>query len=78
MELDADDFPFSRDIAAEGVSHFGYWTFNNGFGLIDSLGCTLYDHTSGTATSSSDEGEEQRIEAGKALLQKTFMEIKQL
>ncbi len=78
MGLNADDFLFSRDIAADSVSHFGYWTFNNGFGLIDNCGCTLYDHTSCLATSSSKEGEQQRVEAGKALLQRTFMEIKQL
>lgn len=78
MELPADDFVFSRDIAAGDVSKFGYWTFNNGFGLIDSRGWTIYDHATSEAVSSNGEGEQQRLEAGKALLQRTFKEIKQL
>lgn len=78
MGIAHDDFTFSRDISRGDASHFGYWTFNNGFGVIDAEGVTLYDHTTLSILSDVGEGGERRLEQGKALLQKTFMEIKQL
>lgn len=78
MGIAHDDFTFSRDVSRGDVSHFGYWTFNNGFGVIDKEGVTLYDHTTLTTLSDVGEGGERRLEQGKALLQKTFIEIKQL
>lgn len=78
MGIAHDDLTFSRDVSRGDVSHFGYWTFNNGFGVIDTEGVTLYDHTTLSTLSDVGEGGARRLEQGKALLQKTFIEIKQL
>lgn len=45
LGLPHDDFRFSRDIMCPEVPHFGYFTFNNGFGVVDSIGATVFDCT---------------------------------
>lgn len=78
MSLPHDDFPFSRNIASADASHFGYWTFNNGFGVADSEGITIYDCDSNEVLYSTGDNAESRIERGKAMLQTTFRHIKEL
>ena len=78
LGIEHDDYLFSRDVASSMSSHFGYWTFNNGFGIIDSLGTTIYDHTAGMILREEDDDEHRRLRHGKAMLQRTFMEIKNL
>lgn len=73
-----DDFAFSRDISRGGTTRFGYYTFNNGFGVVDSLGATIYDCTSDTTLADTGTAGAQRTERGKAVLQKTFSEIRRL
>lgn len=75
-----DDFLFSRNASLSSVSHFGYWTFYKGWGIIDEHGSTLYDCTTNRAI--ENQGEEgvveSRINHGKVILQKTFEVIKNL
>lgn len=78
MSLSHDDFPFSRDLSRGGASRFGYWTFNDGFGIIDSSGATVYDCTSDTIVGSRGSSDSLRLVRGKALLQKTFERIRAL
>lgn len=78
LNIEHDDYVFSRDIASSRSSRFGYWTFNNGFGIIDSLGTTIYDHTSGMLLRDDCDTAHLRLRRGKAMLQRTFMEIKRL
>ena len=77
LGIDHSDFTFSRDISSPTTSRFGYWTFNNGFGLIDNRGTTLYDHTGGMILR-NDDSDTLRLRNGKAILQRTFIEIKRL
>ena len=70
-----DDFALSRDIFAVNSKQFGYYTFNNGFGVVDTTGSTIYDCT----TESVILGEcELREQIGKTMLQSTYKIIKQL
>ncbi len=78
MSLSHDDFPFSRDLSHGGASRFGYWTFNDGFGIIDSSGATVYDCTSDMIVGSRGSSDSLRLVRGKALLQKTFERIRAL
>ena len=73
-----DDFTFSRNIASPEASHFGYWAFNNGFGIIDSRGTTIYDCTTGQVVVSENDPDNDRLNSGKAFLQKTFIEIREM
>ena len=79
LSLPHDAYPFSRNIASAEVSHFGYWTFNNGFGIIDSEGITIYDcDNAQTILSCNAETERKHLRYGKALLQSTFYVIERL
>ena len=73
-----DDFTFSRNIASPEASHFGYWAFNNGFGIIDSRGTTIYDCTTEQVVVSENDADNHRLNRGKAFLQKTFIEIREM
>lgn len=77
LGIDHSDFIFSRDISSPTTSRFGYWTFNNGFGIIDSCGVSIYDHTMRTVIQ-NDNNDTTRLRNGKAILQRTFMEINRM
>jgi phosphoglycerol transferase MdoB-like AlkP superfamily enzyme len=77
MGVEHSDFIFSRDVSSPATSRFGYWTFNNGFGIIDNRGVSIYDHTGGMVLQ-NDDNDTLRLHYGKAMLQRTFMEIKRL
>ena len=77
LGIDHSDFIFSRDISSPTTSRFGYWAFNNGFGIIDSSGVTIYDHTMRTVLQ-NDNNDTTRLRNGKAILQRTFMEINRM
>lgn len=77
LSLPHDSFPLSRNIATAS-REFGYWTFNNGFGVIDNSGATLYDCDREVFISTNSDTPEQHILIGKTLLQTTFAEIKSL
>lgn len=76
MEIRHDDFLFSRDIARSTTPEFGYWSFNDGFGVIDSLGVTIYDHSTGTTLGTAAPNDTMRLIRGETMLQKTFIELK--
>lgn len=79
LSLPHDNFPFSRNIASHDATHFGYWTFNNGFGIADSEGVTIYDcDNAQTIVSTTAEKEQEHLRYGKALLQSTFYVIETL
>lgn len=69
-------FTMSRNIFAPEAEQFGYYTFNNGFGVVNSAGATIYDCTTEQAT--SENSSEKDITKGKTLLQTTYNIIKQL
>lgn len=75
MGIGHEEFIFSRDMASEKTSRFGYWTYNNGFGMIDENGASVYDCSTGSIIR-NDGNDTLRLEYGKAILQKTFMEIR--
>ena len=79
LSLPHEAYPFSRNIASEEASHFGYWTFNNGFGIASSEGTTIYDcDNAQTILSCNAETEQEHLRYGKALLQSTFYVIEAL
>lgn len=76
MGIGHDDFLFSKNILSPATSlrRFAYYTFNDGFGVVDATGETVYDCTSGRTIRESgpDSG---RLDAGKAMLQATYRDI---
>lgn len=75
LDIAHDDFALSRDIFAPCVNHFGYYTFNNGFGVVDATGSTIYDCTTESIIAGDCVGREL---TGKTMLQSTYNIIKQL
>ena len=76
LGVDCSSFTMSRDILSGRENNFGYYTFNNGFGVVDSCGATIYDCTTESVISQS--GECDRVATGKTLLQSTYKIIKEL
>lgn len=73
MGLSSEEFVFSKDIVDPAYPHYAFYTFPNGFGFIDSTGVSVYDNESNRPLAASPaEGEEQRLEKGKALLQTLY------
>lgn len=77
MELPHDSYRFSRDILNGEYRHpFAFYTFNNGFSIIDDSGCSVYDNTGGRVIYQRPEaGSERRIEYGKAILQTLYDDL---
>ncbi len=73
MGIDHSAFPFSKDIFNPAAPHYGYWSFNNGFGFIDAKGEVIFDCTGGQPI--SDNAPEGHIRAGKALTQSIHNDI---
>lgn len=76
MDIAHGDFLFSRDILGSDGRHFGYYTFNNGFGVVDDSGATVYDCTSSRVI--SPDSSAVQLREGKALLQMTYKTLEQL
>lgn len=77
LDLPADEFVFSRNILSPGYIYpFAYNCFNNGFSFIDSTGITLYDLDShNTIHNGQADGNDRRLERGKAILQTTYSDF---
>lgn len=73
-----EEFEFSRDLARRGTTRFGYYTFNNGFGVVDSSGATIYDCTADMTLCDGQDADAARLDRGKAMLQTTFARIRGL
>lgn len=74
-----DDYLFSRNIFDPSSPKFGYWCFNDGFGVADREGVTLYDCTSDTLLSPEGDStnHSHRLLWGKTLLQSTYKDIRE-
>jgi len=70
------DFLFSRDLFDPARPKFGYWCFNNGFGVADAGGTTIFDCTSARVI--SPDSTAAQLRDGKAMLQTTYKVIREL
>lgn len=79
MGIRRDDFTFSRDIFDPALPHFGFWTFNNGFGMIDGSGHVIYDCTGDKIVerTGDDACVDRFVGDGKALLQTIHKDIRE-
>jgi len=67
------DFTFSRDILSPLYNEYSFYTFNNGFGFIDSTGITIYDNANNSHLLQT--GNEAQTTKGKALLQTLYDDL---
>lgn len=70
------EFVLSRNILAPNSVEFGYYTFNNGFGVVQADGATIYDCTTNRVISADASPVREHI--GKTMLQTTYRLIEEL
>lgn len=78
MHQSHTDYLFGKDIFNPTSPEYGYFTFHNGFGVVDSLGYLVYDCNANRVANSNVKDLKKYEMQGKTLLQKTFIEIKKL
>ena len=73
MGVAHDDFDYSKDIfAPEPPRKFAYYTFNDGFGVVDASGEAVWDATSGQAVTATGP---ELLDVGRTMLQTTYTDI---
>lgn len=72
MGVDHSDFEYSKDIFDPTLPKFGYYTFNDGFGVVDASGAAIYDCTSSTVLEATNS---ELLDVGRTLLQTTYTDI---
>lgn len=70
--LPHDDFAFSRDIFVPRERPFGYYVFNEGFGVVDASGQAIWD---GAADRLHEGSDPELADLGRTLLQATYVDI---
>jgi len=76
LDLDKEDFFFSRDFFSPDYPKSVFYTFNNGFALMDSTGVSIYDNAAEIPlVESPTEGSSERLEKGKAVLQTLYQDL---
>lgn len=76
LDIPAEEFVFSKDILNPCAPHYAFYTFQNGFGLIDNTGASVYDNESDRVLfEESPVRSGDRIERGKALLQTLYDDL---
>lgn len=73
LGLPHDDYDYSKDIFSPSPpAKFGYYTFNEGFGVVDSLGEAIWDASSDRVESATNPA---LLDVGRTLLQTTYTDI---
>ena len=68
-----DDFDYSKDIFAPTPPRkFAYYTFNDGFGVVDASGEAVWDATVGRAVTATNP---ELLDVGRTMLQTTYTDI---
>lgn len=76
LNLPHGQFTFSRDILDPGYPEYSFYTFSNGFGMIDSTGISVYDNESNKPLLEQPaQGSNQRLDKGKVLLQTLYDDL---
>lgn len=76
LGLSADEFRFSKDLLAPQSPAQAFFTFQNGFGWVDSSGISVYDNESNRPLMEQPQaGSDKRLAKGKALLQTLYDDL---
>ncbi|MEG1701133.1 MAG: LTA synthase family protein [Alistipes sp.] len=74
MEISHDDFDYSKNILSTNPSprKFAYYTFNDGFGVVDASGAAVWDATANRVTTQTAP---ELLDVGRTMLQTTYVDI---
>ncbi|MET0636171.1 MAG: sulfatase-like hydrolase/transferase [Chitinophagaceae bacterium] len=65
-------FPFSKDMADPRQKHWAFFTFNNGFGYVDTSGVLVFDNVGKQVIMKDGNSGPAQEDAGKAMMQKVY------
>ena len=77
LNIPYDDFTFSKNILNPKTPQFAYYSFNNGFGFIDSTGVVVYDHNAGKIVMQSDGIDATLMLKAKSLTQYSYEDFEE-
>ncbi len=72
MGIDHSDFAYSKDIFDPSLPKFGYYVFNEGFGVTSAAGDVVWDRAMPAACEGADT---TLLDAGRTLLQTTHVDL---
>ena len=75
MNIPTKEFAFSKDILNTANPHYGFWSFNNGFGIISPEGYVRFDCTNNSAIESSGNNTEQLTLDGETIVQMMHQDL---
>lgn len=76
LGLSHEAFTFSKDIFNPDIPSYAFFTYQNGFGFIDSTGASVYDNESNRPLiEMPQENSNERLKKGKALLQTLYDDL---
>lgn len=76
LNIPCKPFLFSKDVMNKRYPRYAFYTFNNGFGFIDSTGVSVYDCTGDKVLyHTPDNQSTNRLDKGKALLQTLYDDL---
>lgn len=76
LDLSAEEYFFSKDILNPTIPHYAFYSYNNGFGFIDSTGISVYDNEGNRPLiEKPEEGSLMRLNKGKAILQTLYDDL---
>ena len=75
MNIATDEFEFRKDLFSPATPHYGFWTFNNGCGLISQEGYVRYDCTNNTVIEGEGDNVEEFTLDGQAIIQKMHNDL---
>ena len=73
LGIDHSDFDYSKDIFAPAPPRkFAYYTFNDGFGVVDASGEAVWDATGDRVVTATNP---ELLDVGRTMLQTTYVDI---
>ena len=72
LEMETESFRYSRNLFSRDVPGRAFYTFDNGFGLINDSAILVYDHVGGRILLQEGPVTDSLLTFGKHLLQGTF------
>lgn len=75
MDIPTDAFIFSKDIMDPTHPKFAFYTFQNGFGLIDTTGVAVFDCEGDKLLINEPDDQSVREQKGKAILQTLYRDL---
>jgi len=72
LELNTEAFRYSRNLLSRDLRGRAFYTFDNGFGLVDESSTLVYDHVGGRVLIKEGPVTDSLLTLGKHLLQGTF------